>query len=150
MSGAMEQVERELGLLLRRARAAASSVASQVHPDLEPAAYPLLLRAAQVPGVRAADLAAYVGVGKATISRQLRRLEDLGLITRTPDPQDSRGHLISLSPEGARQVQAARDGRRRWLNNALSTWTPEELETLASSLAHLNVTIEQARRVSPA
>ncbi|HEY3546295.1 MAG TPA: MarR family transcriptional regulator, partial [Propionicimonas sp.] len=92
----------------------------------------------------------YVGVGKATISRQLRRLEDLGLITRTPDPQDSRGHLISLIPEGARQVQAAGDGRRRWLNNALSTWTPEELETLASSLAHLNVTIEQARRVSPA
>lgn len=138
-------VERELGLLLRRARAAAAVVASQVHPDLEPSAYPLLQRTFQVPGVRAADLATYVGVGKATISRQLRRLEDLGLIARRPDPQDSRGHLIELTPEGERQVRAAQDGRRLWLGRALSSWTAAELDTLAASLAHLNAAIDETR-----
>lgn len=37
-------VERELAVFLRRARASSGEMARQVHPDLEPAAYGLLVR----------------------------------------------------------------------------------------------------------
>lgn len=137
-------VEAELGLLLRRARAAAGAVAAKVHPELDPAAYPLLVRVAQSPGTRAADLAAHVGVGRATISRQLRRLEELGFLTRSPDPQDVRGQLLELTPEGARRVASVADARRQWLRDALSSWSPQDVATLGSSLAQLNGAVTRA------
>ena len=36
------QLEREMGLLLRRAQASSAAISRRVHPDLEPAAYSLL------------------------------------------------------------------------------------------------------------
>ncbi len=62
------QLERELGLLLRRAQASSASIARDVHPDLEPAAYALLGLIAATPGVRASDLATTIGVGRGTMS----------------------------------------------------------------------------------
>ncbi|NDZ88376.1 MarR family transcriptional regulator, partial [Streptomyces sp. SID10115] len=79
-------LERELSLLLRRARASSGEMARQVHPDLEPAAYGLLVCLDDSGPQRATDLAAFIGVGKATMSRQLRALEELGLVAREPDP----------------------------------------------------------------
>lgn len=140
-AGALPDLERELGLLLRRARASAGAVATDVHPDLEPAAYPLLLRVLQLPGIRAADLAAHVGVGRATISRQLRRLEELGLLTRRPDPHDSRGQLLELTPEGDRRVAAAAHARRQWLRDALADWSADDVAGLATALGRLNEAI---------
>ena len=61
-------LERELTLLLRRARASSGEMARQVHPDLEPAAYGLLVCLDDSGPQRATDLAAYIGVGKATMS----------------------------------------------------------------------------------
>ena len=91
-------LERELTVLLRRARASQGEMAREVHPDLEPAAYGLLIRLEELGRQRATELAAYIGVGKATMSRQLRALEDLGLIAREPDPADGRAWLVDLTP----------------------------------------------------
>ncbi|WP_149203644.1 MarR family winged helix-turn-helix transcriptional regulator [Actinotalea subterranea] len=142
-------VERELGLLLRRARASAGAVAARVHPDLDPGAYPLLVRIRQVPGIRAAELAAHVGVGKPTISRQLQRLEGLGLVARRPDPQDSRGQLLELTPEGDRRVQETIEARRAWLRGALAAWPEADVEALARALAQLNVALSEAAHPTP-
>ena len=78
-------LERELTVFLRRARANQGEMAREVHPDLESAAYGLLVRLDECGRQRATSLAAYIGVGKATMSRQLRALEELGLeLARTP------------------------------------------------------------------
>lgn len=143
---ALEGVERELGLFLRRARGASARMAARVHPDLEPAAYPLLAHIEQNPGVRARELAAHIGVGKGTMSRQLARLEDLGLVERRPDPEDSRGQLIRLTAEGTRRVEGARLARRRFLGAALGEWTHDEIAHLAAQLARLNADLDTARR----
>jgi DNA-binding MarR family transcriptional regulator len=132
------RLEDELGLLLRRARASAERLARQVHPDLEPSAYPLLARIEREPDVRASELAELIGVGRGTMSRQLGRIEQLGLIERRPDPDDSRGHLIRVTPEGARRVDAARVARRGYLEAALDAWTGEERAQLAEQLHRLN------------
>lgn len=132
------RLESELGLLLRRARASAERLARQVHPDLEPSAYPLLARIEREPDVRASELAEHIGIGRGTMSRQLGRLVQLGLIERRPDPDDSRGQLIRVTAEGARRVDAARVARRGYLEAALGAWSGEDRAQLAEQLHRLN------------
>ncbi|CAM5641705.1 hypothetical protein SCYAM73S_01052 [Streptomyces cyaneofuscatus] len=117
-------LERELTVFLRRARASPGEMAREVHPDLEPAAYGLLVRLEYGGRQRATELAAYFGVGKATMTRQLRALENLGLVAREPDPADGRAWLVrphrrgprplphaSATPAGPRRRSARQAGR---------------------------------------
>ncbi|GHS90035.1 MarR family winged helix-turn-helix transcriptional regulator [Cellulomonas hominis] len=135
-------VEEQLGLLLRRARGAADRLARSVHPDLDPDAYPLLVLIEREPDVRASGLAQHIGIGKGTMSRQLGRLEEMGLIARRADPEDSRGQLIRLTDEGLRRVEAARTARRGYMRDALGTWSGDDLTALARQLGRLNDDLE--------
>ncbi|MFJ3416196.1 MarR family winged helix-turn-helix transcriptional regulator [Streptomyces sp. NPDC086082] len=131
-------LERELTFLLRRARANQGEMAREVHPDLESAAYGLLVRLEEYGRQRATELAAYIGVGKATMSRQLRALEDLGLIAREPDPADGRAWLVDLTDEGRRRVTHVREARRARYVTQLSHWDRQEVAELARLLHQLN------------
>ncbi|MGW5331573.1 MarR family winged helix-turn-helix transcriptional regulator [Streptomyces bauhiniae] len=131
-------LERELTVLLRRARASQGEMAREVHPDLEPAAYGLLIRLDEQGGRRATELAAYIGVGKATMSRQLRALEDLGLIAREPDPADGRAWLVTLTDEGRGRVGRVREARRARYVSQLAHWDRREVAELARLLHQLN------------
>ncbi|MGW0903596.1 MarR family winged helix-turn-helix transcriptional regulator [Streptomyces sp. NPDC002853] len=131
-------LERELSLLLRRARASSGEMARQVHPDLEPAAYGLLVCLDDSGPQRATDLAAYIGVGKATMSRQLRALEELGLVAREPDPADGRAWLVHLTTEGGTRFRTVRAGRRERYVRKLAGWDRTEVAELARLLRQLN------------
>ncbi|MER7570962.1 MarR family transcriptional regulator [Streptomyces sp. NPDC126514] len=135
-------LERELTVLLRRARASQGEMAREVHPDLESAAYGLLIRLDECGQQRATELAAYIGVGKATMSRQLRALEDLGLVAREPDPADGRAWLVHLTDEGRRRVSKVRTARRARYARRLSGWDPREVAELARLLNQLNEEME--------
>jgi len=131
-------LERELTVLLRRARASQGEMAREVHPELESAAYGLLVRLDECGRQRATELAAYIGVGKATMSRQLRALEDLGLIAREPDPADGRAWLVHLTEEGRDRVRTVREGRRMRYVRLLAAWDRKEVAELARLLHQLN------------
>ncbi|WP_181794782.1 MarR family winged helix-turn-helix transcriptional regulator [Streptomyces sp. WELS2] len=131
-------LERELTVLLRRARANQAEMAREVHPDLESSAYGLLIRLDEQGGQRATELAAYIGVGKATMSRQLRALEELGLIAREPDPADGRAWLVTLTEEGSRRVGTVREARRARYVSELAHWDRREVAELARLLHELN------------
>ncbi|MEU3335414.1 MarR family winged helix-turn-helix transcriptional regulator [Streptomyces sp. NPDC002144] len=136
-------LERELTILFRRARANQGEMAREVHPDLESAAYGLLIRLDEYGRQRATELAAYIGVGKATMSRQLRALEELGLVAREPDPADGRAWLVHLTEEGHRRVTKVRDARRARYVSQLSHWDRGEVAELARLLAQLNRGMEK-------
>ncbi|MEU9289875.1 MarR family transcriptional regulator [Streptomyces sp. NPDC048275] len=136
-------LERELTVFLRRARASQGEMAREVHPDLESAAYGLLVRLDQCGRQRATELAGYIGVGKATMSRQLRALEDLGLVTREPDPADGRAWLIRLTDEGRSRVGKVREARRARYVGQLSDWDRREVAELARLLQQLNRGMEK-------
>ncbi|MHC0433494.1 MarR family winged helix-turn-helix transcriptional regulator [Streptomyces sp. O3] len=138
-------LERELTVFLRRARASSGEMARAVHPDLEPAAYGLLARLAEYGAQRATDLAAYIGVGKATMSRQLRALEHLGLVTREPDPADGRASLIRLTDEGRERFATVREARRAQYVRTLADWDRREVAELARLLGQLNTRAENAQ-----
>ncbi|MFB9832069.1 MarR family winged helix-turn-helix transcriptional regulator [Actinoallomurus acaciae] len=135
---AYQALEHELGVLFRRARALSAEVAREVHPELEPAAYGLLIGMHDRARSRPSDLADYFGVGKATISRQVKVLEQLGLIERRPDPDDGRAHLLVLTDEGRRRVEIARTARQKRFHAMLATWPTEDVRMLGRMLARFN------------
>ncbi|MFE4639782.1 MarR family winged helix-turn-helix transcriptional regulator [Streptomyces sp. NPDC056730] len=135
-------LERELAVFLRRARASSGEMAREVHPELEPAAYGLLVRLEENSCQRATELAAYFGVGKATISRQLRALEELGLVTREPDPADGRASLVRITDEGRTRFRRVRDARRERYVRKLADWDRGEVAELARLLHQLNARAE--------
>ncbi|AVZ75272.1 MarR family transcriptional regulator [Streptomyces lunaelactis] len=131
-------LERELAVFLRRARASSGEMAREVHPELEPAAYGLLVRLEEAGQQRATELAGYFGVGKATMSRQLRALEGLGLVAREPDPADGRASLVRLTGEGVVRFRRVRDARRDRYVSKLAGWDRGEIAELARLLHQLN------------
>ncbi|WP_203990473.1 MarR family winged helix-turn-helix transcriptional regulator [Sphaerisporangium rufum] len=142
---AIRMLEHQLGVLLRRSRALSAEVGRAVHPELEPGAYGILVRVAEVAPARPSDLAAYFGVGKATMSRQVKGLEGLGLVEREPDPADGRAHLLSLTGEGRRRLDRARTARRRRFDGLLGTWPQDDVRLLAGMLARLNALMDPER-----
>ena len=141
----MAALERELSVLLRRARAWSGELARTVHPDLEAAAYGLLTHVVDG-GARATDLAGYFGIDKSTVSRQVRLLEQLGLLSRESDPVDARALRLVVTEEGVRRLCAARDARRRRVEDRLQGWDADDVALLASLLARYN----QAAEARPA
>ncbi|MFE7130187.1 MarR family winged helix-turn-helix transcriptional regulator [Streptomyces sp. NPDC057638] len=131
-------LERELAVFLRRARASSGEMARAVHPGLEPAAYGLLVRLEAAGPQRATDLAGYFGVGRATMSRQLRGLEEVGLVAREPDPGDGRASLVRLTEEGRERFGRVRDARRERYVRKLAGWDRAEVAELARLLHQLN------------
>lgn len=125
-------------MLLRRARAMSIHLAREVHPDLEPGAYVLLVQLANSDGARLTDLAAFLGVGKPTVSRQLSVLERLGLVERVPDVHDARAQVIRNTPKGARRLATARAGRRVRFRELLDAWPTDDVAQLGELLRRFN------------
>ena len=141
----VDHLEQELAVLLRRARGISGQLARDLHPDLEPGAYGLMLRIGAVGGARATDLAAFLGIGKPTISRQLATLERLGLVERTRDAEDARAQLVVLTPRGAEQVDRVRELRRAHVRSQLEAWSDEDVDLLAALLQRFNALNEADR-----
>ncbi|WP_434743204.1 MarR family winged helix-turn-helix transcriptional regulator [Micromonospora sp. SH-82] len=133
-------VEHELTALLRRSRAISLEIAREVHPEIEPNAYGLLLWLRRCGSTRLTELATRLGVGKGTLSRQIQALEVLGLVRRDPDPTDRRAWQLSLTEEGQRRFDAARSSRLDQIWRALEDWPAQDLADLARLLSRFNDT----------
>ncbi len=143
IAAAHRALEAEVRQLFRRAWSSAQATARRVHPDLDASAYPLLAHIAANPGVRGSEIATHFGIGRATVSRQLSRLYKLDLVTRTIDPDDSRGQLLTLTETGRRRLAAARDARIAMSEQALADWRREDVVTLATLLGRFSDDLQQ-------
>ena len=69
---------------------------------------------------------------KSRLSHQLRRMEELGLIVREPNPADARSVMVCLLPAGRRTIE---DAAPQHVNNVrrhfIDLFTPAELDTFA-------------------
>ncbi len=76
------------------------------------------------------------------MSRQLRALEDLGLVAREPDPADGRARLVHLTEEGRSRVGRVREARRARYVSRFAQWDRREVAELAR-LHQLNLGMEK-------
>lgn len=96
-----------------------------------------LSRLSERSDVRLSDLAAALNLDVSTVSRQVRHLEDAGLLQRAIDPDDRRAHRLTITEGGRRLVDQLRAARREMLCNALSAWSDEDRDRLTDLLARL-------------
>jgi len=135
---AFVELEREIGLLLRRSRAISARLAGQLHPELDGAAYGLLSLLQDAGPLRASELVTRIGLDKSTVSRQVAHLVQLGLVNRAADPVDGRAQVLTPSPEGAARLARIRDVRRARWEDDLSDWPQSDVASLADLLHRLN------------
>lgn len=81
-----------------------------------------------------AELADKVGRDYTTVSRQLAKLEELGLIERCDGEGDRRRRETTLSVDGKKMVRAISAARRRLLTKVLEPWSEGDKAALAKFL----------------
>jgi DNA-binding MarR family transcriptional regulator len=137
-------IEQEVGVLIRRVRRVVAERAAEVHESLHPNQLVLLDHLAARGPLRASALVGHFSMDKASVSRQAQHLIDLGLVDRTPDPEDGRATLLSVSDEGRRRLSDVSTHRRKLLDERLGDWDDQELADFAAVLARYNATLERA------
>src|SRR5918995_4322707 len=88
------------------------------------------------------ELADAERVRRPTITRVLARLEDAGLISRTPDPADRRSTLVAITPAGAALLAEGRTRKDAFLSERLDGLSPGDRETLSRAAAILEGLLE--------
>jgi DNA-binding MarR family transcriptional regulator len=139
---ATRALEHELGVVIRRIRRNIATRAQMVHPELAAASYSLLASLHDDGPRRSSELAETFAIDKGAVSRQVAKLEALGLIERTPDPVDGRAHLLSLTEHGRTRLAEVARQRRKWYDERLSDWSAGEIAELARQLARYNATLD--------
>ena len=77
------------------------------------------------------ELAEAERVRPPTMTRIVSRLEELGLVARTPHPTDGRQVILALSPAGRELLDGYRRTRDEWFANRLAELSHEERDTIA-------------------
>jgi DNA-binding MarR family transcriptional regulator len=135
-------LEQEVGVMIRRIRRVIGERARSVHPDLQSSSYLMLTWLNQHGAQRASAMAEAFGIDKGAISRQVQHLLDLGLVDRTPDPDDGRATLVSASVEAAARINQVNEDRRRWLDDRLVDWPDSDLSEFVRMLSSYNAALD--------
>lgn len=61
------------------------------------------------PNIKQRQLASYLGQTEASISRQIKLLQEKGMVITEIDPSERRQHLATPTPKGLKITQAARE-----------------------------------------
>lgn len=146
---AVRELEHEIGTLLRRVRRGLAERAVEVHPELNPTSYMLLVTLRDHGDRRAADLAELFALDKGSVSRVVHQLVGLGLIARSPDPADGRASILTVTEEAERRLAAVRDGRREHFDDRLASWEPADIEELTARLGRFNAALADPHPADP-
>jgi len=76
------------------------------------------------------ELADSERVQPPTMTKIVAKLEERGLVQRTPHPTDGRQVILATTPAGQDVLALHQRARDEWLSRALAQLTPEERDTL--------------------
>ena len=134
---AIADVEDELNMLFSRIRTVWKESAEQVHPDLPPAGYKLISAITRLGTTNAHVLAEMFEMDKSVVSRQIRMLEELGLVETRPDETDGRVRVLVATRNALDALQGVRDRNQQRLRAVLAGHPEAELRSFASLLRSL-------------
>jgi DNA-binding MarR family transcriptional regulator len=87
---------------------------------------------------RISDLAALDHCSQPTMTMQVRRLEDAGLVTRATDPADARAVLIEITAAGTATLRQVRVDRAAVIDPHIAALDEQDRQTLAASVRVLH------------
>ena len=120
------------------------SVMNQPHRDevlikeagiaLDRALFPLLVGIERFGPIGVVELANRAGRDHTTVSRQLLKLESLGLVSRCSDKQDRRVRKAIVTPKGKLMSKMIDSARERIALTIFETWDVSEIDALVDSM----------------
>src|SRR3984885_4309875 len=97
----------------------------------------LLQVIAAAPGIRPSEIAGAQDVHPSQVTRQVRELENLGLVQVTADTADKRSCRVTLTAAGAGELQSLTEQGLDRFASFVADWEPEEVRMLTSLLKKL-------------
>ncbi|MFE6735191.1 MarR family winged helix-turn-helix transcriptional regulator [Microbacterium sp. NPDC057650] len=125
---ALAEFQGQLNLMFAKARTLWKESAARVHPELQPSGYKLLTFVARSGGTNAHQLAECFEMDKSVVSRQVRMLEDLGLLESRPDEHDGRLRVLTATPDATAALAAVRADHAERMRAAMIELEPGEIE----------------------
>lgn len=136
-------LEHEMSVLIRRLRRRIAERARLVHPELAPVAYSMLMALHDAGPQRASALVELFAIDKGAVSRQVQALLELGLIERTPDPDDRRAAILEITPLGKERLEAVAAQRRLEVREKLGDWSDDDLRGFVQVMTRYNTALER-------
>ena len=93
--------------------------------NLSSGLYPLLIKAYKNNGISQEELASELYVNESTITRNLNKLENKGLVKKTPQ---KRKKIISVTDEGKKTAKKIMDIDEKWDSIIRKSLTDEEFQ----------------------
>jgi DNA-binding MarR family transcriptional regulator len=95
------------------------------------------------------ELADWQEVDRSTMTTQVQRLENLGMVDRATDPRDGRAVLVSATRAGAARHRRTKQTAHSLYENLLADWSEEDLRAAAKVARRLTETLDPPRAISP-
>ncbi|MFS0853665.1 MarR family winged helix-turn-helix transcriptional regulator [Microbacterium sp. 179-I 3D4 NHS] len=128
MEDALGDLQAHLNLIFARTRSLWKESAARIHPELQVTGYKLLTFIDRAGTVNAHELAGRFEMDKSVISRQVRMLEDAGLLESHPDERDGRLRSLSATPEARAALAELRRQHGSRLRTVIEELTAEEIQ----------------------
>jgi DNA-binding MarR family transcriptional regulator len=93
---------------------------------------------------RISDLANLDHTSQPTMTTQVRRLEDAGLVSRTADPEDARAVLIRITEKGVETLRQVRVDRGAAVDPYLERLDATDRQTLSDAVRVMRGLLEDA------
>ena len=131
-----------LGYLLAKAsqrwnELLAEGFAEEGFPEVRPSYGSVLIPLLEEDGLRMGEIARRSRLTKQTITTLVRLCERDGLVERTPDPEDGRATIVSLTPHARRFEPVAERVLGRLAREVAQLFDPRQRATLRSTLVDL-------------
>ena len=97
---------------------------------LDRALFPLLVSVERFGPIGIVELADRVGRDHTTVSRQVAKLEGLGLVERQANPSDRRMRETAISPKGKAMTNRLDAARDRIYGAIFETWDARDIDNL--------------------
>lgn len=95
-------------------------------------------------GLRLGDLGTRLGIAPSTLSRNLDRLVERGLVKRGPDPHDRRALRAELTSEGKRAAAGVRQNELNFARDILSSLPTGSVSTTLDAFDNLLTAVRSA------
>ncbi|PRA03085.1 hypothetical protein CQ019_11525 [Arthrobacter sp. MYb229] len=138
-----DAAEQELFTLISVTAKSRRTLAARLDERLPPAAVPVLGMILKCQSITQSEICEHLMTDKATLSRLVTRLEELGLVSRQVDEADRR--VSNLLP-----TELAKERWRGWLQSwreglreRITQWSDDDLDHLVGLLGRLNTDLRE-------
>ncbi|GAA3881623.1 hypothetical protein GCM10022381_24850 [Leifsonia kafniensis] len=134
---AIAEVEEQMGVLFGFIQSNVRAAALAIDPALQPFGLKVLRQLAKMGPLHSSVLADALFVDRSIISRQVKQLQELGLVETRSDPEDGRARYVAATDEAITRLAAIRGSDKLVIFSHMNSWPEEDLRTFAGYLKRL-------------